>query len=261
MGVRSRRVRSIAFQFARFEQLVRALDEGDFELDLPRAENVADGEWVLALFEIDGGSHGTAAAGKAVVRGSRVSLRFTERDWERLIELARTASQELDGDRCPTRIAAVEAARVWAEAPPPSTAAPLPDRISGIGARVLVVDDEPIVRDMLAAMLEDVGLLVDTAADAEEALERLRSRRYDVALIDGQLPGMSGVDLCRALRVHSALRKLPVLFLTSSSSSRDMAEAFSAGADDYMMKPFRAPELGARIFGLLRRAMSIPLTG
>lgn len=254
MGVRSRRVRSIAFQFARLEQLARALDEGDFELDLPPSEDVADGEWVLAVFEIGGGSHETAAAGEAIVRERRVSLRFTEHDWSRLIELSRGAATQTSD--APGKLSARRATRAGAQ-----MAASLPDRVSGVGARVLVVNDEPIVRDMLAAMLEEVGLLVDAVPDADTALERLMVRRYDLALVDGQLPGMSGVDLCRAIRRTPALCKLPVLLLTSSSSSRDMDEAFSAGADDYMITPFRAPELGARIFGLLRRALSVSLTG
>lgn len=249
--VRSRRVRSIAFQYGGLEHLARALEEGDFELDVPSSVNVADGEWMLVLFEIEG-SCKTAAAGKAIVRDERVALRFSPRDWERLEKLACRAKPQ------DARKQGRSSSR------PPScllSAAPIPDRVSGIGARVLVVDDEPLVRDMVATMLESVGLLVETACDAEEALARLRKRRIDVLVIDGELPGMSGLELCRALRRDEKGERLPVLFLTSSSSSRDMVEAFAAGADDYMMKPFRAPELGARIFGLLRRAMSVSLTG
>ncbi len=65
---------------------------------------------------------------------------------------------------------------------------------------------------------------------------------------------MTGVELCRLIRQDDALSTMPVLFLTAHASSSDIVEAFASGADDYVVKPFRAPELGARIFGLLRRA-------
>ncbi len=68
------------------------------------------------------------------------------------------------------------------------------------------------------------------------------------------LPGKSGLELCREIRELPKHGAMPVLFLTANTSPSDMVEAFASGADDYVVKPFRAPELGARIFGLLRRA-------
>lgn len=257
-GVRSRRVRSIAFQYGRLEDLARALEEGDFELDVPPGVAVADGEWVLVLFEIVAGGYKTAAAAKAILREGRTSFRFAERDWQRLEMLV--CACKSSAKLLPRKSPPDARERTSTSSCPPS-AALLPDRVSGIGARVLVVDGEPLVRDMIGTMLEGVGLVVETFADAEEALQRLQHRRFDLLVVDCQLPGMSGIDLCRAIRCGSKHRALPVLFLSSSSSSRDMCEAFAAGADDYMMKPFRAPELGARVLGLLRRATSISLTG
>jgi two-component system phosphate regulon response regulator PhoB len=124
----------------------------------------------------------------------------------------------------------------------------------GPNARVLLVDDDRDIREVVGAMLDAVGLTVESATSAEEALERVRAQSYDLLVLDWNLPGMTGVELCRLLRRDPRLSTLPVLFLTAHASSRDIVEAFASGADDYVVKPFRAPELGARIFGLLRRS-------
>ena len=124
----------------------------------------------------------------------------------------------------------------------------------GPSARVLLVDDDRDIRDVVGAMLDAVGLTVEAATSAEEALERVRAAAYDLVVLDWNLPGMTGIELCRLIRRDVTLATLPVLFLTAHASSKDIVEAFASGADDYVVKPFRAPELGARIFGLLRRA-------
>jgi two-component system phosphate regulon response regulator PhoB len=125
---------------------------------------------------------------------------------------------------------------------------------AGPSARVLLVDDDRDIRDVVGAMLDAVGLLVESATSAEEALERVRGSAFDLVVLDWNLPGMTGIELCRLIRRDPAVSTLPVLFLTAHASSKDVVEAFASGADDYVVKPFRAPELGARIFGLLRRA-------
>jgi two-component system phosphate regulon response regulator PhoB len=102
-------------------------------------------------------------------------------------------------------------------------------------------------------MLEAVDLVVTPVSSAEEALARIRVERFDLLVLDWNLPKMTGVELCRLLRGEPGLSEIPVLFLTANASSQDMVEAFASGADDYVVKPFRAPELGARIFSLLRR--------
>ncbi len=240
-------MRSVAFQYETLEELAHALDEGDFEIDVPSGVGVSDGEWLLVHFDIEGEGFLTSAAGRAIVRDDCSSLHFAERDWDRLRRLACGCSRKT-----------AERARSLPSCL--ASPAPLSNRTSGIGSRVLVIDGEPLVCDMLTAMLEGVGLLVEVATDADEALARLRSRRYDLLVLDGQLPGMSGIELCRALRRDRGL-DMPVLFLGSAISSREMVEAMAAGADDYLAKPFRAPELGARVFGLLQRAKSVSLTG
>ena len=149
-----------------------------------------------------------------------------------------------------------------AEPPPRAKAAPAPAKRhssptgafgSSVHARVLLCDDDRDIREVVGAMLEAVGLSVETATSAEEALERVRALPYDLLVLDWNLPGMTGIELCRLLRREPKLVTLPVLFLTAHASSKDIVEAFASGADDYVVKPFRAPELGARIFGLLRR--------
>ncbi len=124
----------------------------------------------------------------------------------------------------------------------------------GPSARVLLVDDDRDIREVVGAMLDAVGLTVEGAGSAEDALERVRKSPFDLVVLDWNLPGMTGIELCRLIRRDDALATLPVLFLTAHASSKDIVEAFASGADDYVVKPFRAPELGARIFGLLRRA-------
>jgi CheY-like chemotaxis protein len=145
------------------------------------------------------------------------------------------------------------------QAPTPSTAPSNPEtmrprRVSGAGSSVLIVDDDEDLREVVGAMLDAVGLVVETVGSAEDALEHAREKPIDLMVLDWSLPGMSGIDLCRTIRRDASLAHLPVLFLTAHSATQDMVEAFAAGADDYVVKPFRAAELGARIFGLLRRA-------
>jgi two-component system phosphate regulon response regulator PhoB len=121
------------------------------------------------------------------------------------------------------------------------------------------VDDEREVCEIVGAMLEAVGLGVESVGSAEAALERIRRGACDVVVLDWNLPGMTGLELCRIVRKDPAHAALPILFLSGHTSSQDVVDAFASGADDYVTKPFRAPELGARIFGLLRRArLSIP---
>ncbi len=124
------------------------------------------------------------------------------------------------------------------------------------GARILLVDDDVEVVEVVSAMLEAVGFVVTPARSGEEGLGKLERATFDLLVLDWTLPGMSGLDLCRAVRGRWS--KLPVLFLTANATTRDVVDAFAGGADDYVVKPFRAPELGARIFGLLRRANVAP---
>jgi DNA-binding response OmpR family regulator len=115
---------------------------------------------------------------------------------------------------------------------------------------VLVVEDEPTVRETLAESLVEDGLRVTTAADGPQALERFRADKPDLVLLDLMLPGMSGIEVCRVLRAESSV---PILMLTARDSELDKVLGLELGADDYVTKPFSLHELQARIRALLRR--------
>lgn len=117
--------------------------------------------------------------------------------------------------------------------------------------RVLVVDDEPAIRNTLSTILPGVGLDVDTALDGETALQKARETRYDLIILDLRLPGLDGVEVCRRLRKQS---QLPILMLTGLGEEMDKVLGLEAGADDYLTKPFGGMELLARVRALLRRA-------
>ncbi len=117
--------------------------------------------------------------------------------------------------------------------------------------RLLVVEDEPRLRSVLARGLEDNGYIADTAAAAEPALSLLRFTEYAVLIIDWQLPGMSGLEIVK----HVRARKLdvPILMLTARDAPADRINGLDAGADDYLVKPFDFGELLARVRALQRR--------
>jgi two-component system OmpR family response regulator len=116
---------------------------------------------------------------------------------------------------------------------------------------VLVVEDEPTVRETLAESLAEDGLRVWTAADGVQALERFRADRPDVILLDLMLPGMSGIEVTRIIRAESSV---PILMLTARDSELDKVLGLELGADDYVTKPFSLRELQARVRALLRRS-------
>src|SRR6202047_3454804 len=118
-------------------------------------------------------------------------------------------------------------------------------------ATVLIVDDEPQIRRVLVTTLTSQGYSVLEARTGDEALEKIRSEHADLILLDGNMPGRSGVETCREIRATS---DTPIIMLTVRNSERDKVEALDAGADDYVVKPFGAEELMARIRAALRRS-------
>jgi two-component system KDP operon response regulator KdpE len=118
-------------------------------------------------------------------------------------------------------------------------------------ATILVVDDEPQIRRVIRTTLTSQGYAVMEAKTGEEALEKLRSEHADLILLDVNMPGMSGLEACREIRGTS---DVPIIMLTVRNSERDKVQALDAGADDYVVKPFGAQELMARIRAALRRA-------
>jgi DNA-binding response OmpR family regulator len=116
--------------------------------------------------------------------------------------------------------------------------------------RILVVDDESQIRRVMRAILIPQGFDVDDAKSGDEALDRLRSAKYDLVLLDIDMPGMTGFETCRAIR---AVSDMPIFILTGRSAEKDKVEALDAGADDYITKPFSTPELLARVGAALTR--------
>jgi two-component system KDP operon response regulator KdpE len=117
-------------------------------------------------------------------------------------------------------------------------------------ALILVVDDDPQIRRVMRVTLTGQGYEVDDAKSGEGALEKLRDERFDLVLLDSNMPGMNGVETCRTIRTNS---DIAIIMLTVRDSDVDKVEALDAGADDYVTKPYNAPELMARIRAALRR--------
>ena len=118
---------------------------------------------------------------------------------------------------------------------------------------VLVADDDADIRDLVAFKLEQAGLEVIAVEDGQAALEQARSRHPVLAVLDVSMPGLSGIDVCRLLRADPATAGTLIIMLTARVQERDVEGGFSAGADDYVTKPFSPRELVSRIQALLSR--------
>ena len=118
--------------------------------------------------------------------------------------------------------------------------------------RVLIADDDTVVRDVVRRYLERDGLDVSIAEDGTEALRLLGSERIDVAVLDVMMPGSDGLSLCRELRRHGDY-SMPVILLTALGEEDDRIAGLEAGADDYLTKPFSPRELALRVRSVLRR--------
>jgi two-component system KDP operon response regulator KdpE len=116
--------------------------------------------------------------------------------------------------------------------------------------RILVVDDDPQIRRVMRVTLTGQDYEVDDVKSGEAALERLRDQRFDLVLLDMNMPGMGGLEACRAIRADS---EIAIIMLTVRDSEADKVDALDAGADDYVTKPYNPPELLARIRAALRR--------
>ena len=119
---------------------------------------------------------------------------------------------------------------------------------------VLIVEDEPEIREMLNFSLTRAGFTVIEAATGEMALQRLDTDLPDILIVDWMLPGMSGVELAKRIRRDELTSALPLLMLTARNEETDVLKSFESGIDDYMSKPFSPKELVARIKALLRRS-------
>ena len=123
-----------------------------------------------------------------------------------------------------------------------------------IGAKVLVVEDEAALAEVLRYNLEAAGYAVVHAVTGDEAELLVAEERPDLILLDWMLPSVSGIEICRRLRNRSETRAVPIIMLTARGEEADRIRGLSTGADDYVVKPFSLPELMARVRALLRRA-------
>jgi len=118
---------------------------------------------------------------------------------------------------------------------------------------ILIADDDPDIRDLVAFKLEQAGFDVVAVEDGLSALSATRSDPPDLVVLDVMMPGMSGIDVCRELRASEATATLPIILLTARAQEGDVEVGFGAGADDYIVKPFSPRELVSRVEAVLAR--------
>ena len=135
---------------------------------------------------------------------------------------------------------------------PISTATPRPARttVALMAARVLVVDDDTALAEMLGIVLRSEGFEPFFCADGSRAMAAFRESKPDLVLLDLMLPGRDGIDVCRSIRAESGV---PIVMLTAKTDTIDVVVGLESGADDYVMKPFKPKELIARVRARLRR--------
>ena len=122
-----------------------------------------------------------------------------------------------------------------------------------MSAKILVVEDEEPISQLLAYNLQKEGFTVATSADGDEALIAVDEDRPDLVLLDWMLPNVSGIELCRQIRTRTDTRDIPVIMLTARGEEEDRVRGLDVGADDYVTKPFSMSELVARMRAVLRR--------
>jgi two-component system phosphate regulon response regulator PhoB len=122
-----------------------------------------------------------------------------------------------------------------------------------MGQRILVVDDEPDLLELVRVNLSQAGFEVETAETGRQALERARRSAPDLLILDLMLPDLSGTEVCRHLRADSSLKDIPIIMLTARADEVDRVVGLEIGADDYVTKPFSPRELTLRVRAVLRR--------
>jgi phosphate regulon transcriptional regulator PhoB len=120
--------------------------------------------------------------------------------------------------------------------------------------KILIVDDETDIRELLSYNLKKAGFGVVAASDGEEALSMIRDGRFDLIVLDLMLPGIHGMELCSILRSNPKTAAIPVIMLTAKGEETDKVRGLESGADDYITKPFSPKELIARVKAVLRRS-------
>jgi len=127
-----------------------------------------------------------------------------------------------------------------------------------MSSRVLIVEDEPDIRELVVHHLKREGYQVSVAASGEEALRQVQASPPDLVLLDLMMPAMNGLEVCRRLRQDPVTASLPIVMLTAKGDEVDRVLGLELGADDYVVKPFSPKELLARVRAVLRRSLPAP---
>lgn len=135
-------------------------------------------------------------------------------------------------------------------------ACPAHDKLDGVKQRILVVDDEPDILELVEFNLKQAGYAVSTAADGAGGLKQARTRAFDLIVLDVMLPEMDGFEVCKTLRQDAATARIPVIMLTAKAAEIDRVLGLELGADDYLTKPFSPRELLLRIKKILSRSQA-----
>ncbi|HET9952912.1 MAG TPA: response regulator [Polyangiaceae bacterium] len=230
-------MQGLIYRFETLEQLAQALEASaaDRDLPVPCRKGVTEGEFVLVT--LSAADEATSVVARVREGGRGLRLSFEQRDWELLERFAQ-------GGGRPTL------------PPPCGTANPEPVRAPA-GATALLVDTDASVLSIVRAMLEACDVATQQAHGAEDALNLLRRRHFDLVVVEPALDGMSGLEMCRRLRADRRLAGVPILVLGSHTTDHDLREALCSGADDFVAKPFRAHELRARALGLIQKGRAL----
>lgn len=269
-------MRSVIFRFDDVAAFSAALEHARGSLPLPAGETVADQEWVLAIFEIGSKKRATAAAARGHKAGDRLTLAFERRDWDRLMSYVSARSEHMRAARpisnLPVSSAKMPVAPPISQAPPSSSqgtseAPPRSRRLDDLppnsqlessrvpfGARILVIDHEGAAEADLKSVLSEMGLVVELCATALQGEKLIAGDPFDAVVLDLRATDSDMKAFVAQVRADARIADIPILFLSSKPTSRDVVDAFACGGDDFLPKPFRTTELAARIFGLLRRA-------
>jgi len=244
-------VRDVVFRHGELSALAEFLRQHDQALPLDGTGTWTEGEWLLAIFEVGRRGRATAAVGNVTLQGLKPFVVFDRRDWERIHDFAATHAE----DSMNAILAAAPARPTVDSISPERRNAPRGSllEVSVEGARILVVDPEPQTLLTLQAAVRASGIEVAGVASAEDAVDALLAESFDVVVAEFELPGVSGIELCRRLRDHERLDALPIVFVTALDDWRVRTEAFGVGADDWLQKPVNGDELGARCVALVRR--------
>lgn len=127
------------------------------------------------------------------------------------------------------------------------------EAVAAARARVLLVEDEADIRELIRYSLAQAGLEVEEASDGAEALDKLRAFAPDLVVLDLMLPGMPGLEVCQRLRSRADTARLPIMVVSARSAASDRALGLAMGADDYVTKPFSPRDLLVRAMALLPR--------